>query len=100
MLIKEIKDNQLLLHLDEDLVANNIKELIPQTKQLLTSETDFEEVVLNFKDVKIVDSIGISFVIGLYKTTQSIYKTFKITGINQDIRNIFELMKLNNLFEF
>jgi anti-sigma B factor antagonist len=100
MISKVIKDNKMLLYLDDDLIANKVKELIPTTKQLLTSETNFDEVILNLEKVKIVDSIGISFVIGLYKTTLSMKIKFRIAGINNDIKDIFELMKLNNLFEF
>lgn len=100
MLKREISDKVMYLYMEDYLVANKVKDLIPETKEILSSNINFEEVILDIKNVRIIDSIGISFIIGLFKTSKNNQKRFSVTGTNKDIKQLFELMKLNSLFQF
>lgn len=96
---KIIENNNMLLQLKGDLVASRVKELVEKAKHFIETDETFNEVVLDIKNVKIIDSIGISFIVGLYKSIASNGRKFKVTGTSEEINQLFTLMKLDEVFE-
>lgn len=90
----------MILQVTTDLIASKVKDFVSETKQFVESNEVFDEVILDLVNVTIIDSIGISFIIGLYKSALNNQKKFQVTNASSDIKQLFELMKLNDLFQF
>ena len=97
---KDIQNNKMILQVTTDLIASKVKDFVSETKQFVESNEVFDEVILDLVNVTIIDSIGISFIIGLYKSALNNQKKFQVTNASSDIKQLFELMKLNDLFQF
>ncbi|MBM7866066.1 STAS domain-containing protein [Heliobacterium gestii] len=91
--------DRLILLLDADLTANRAKEIVDEAKRRVAEHEEYNQLVMDLTRVQYIDSTGISFIIGLYKSTCSTGKTFKLTGLNQDLLGLFRLMKLDKIFD-
>lgn len=96
MINRDLKDGMLKLSLNGDLLASNVEELRAQVKPDL--EAELESVVLDLSETKKIDSLGISFVVGLYKSCQDKEMSFAVTGANDSLISVFKLFKLTNYF--
>lgn len=83
----------------DGLTANNVARFNLKIEDLFRLEAKFEEIVLDLTSVKNIDSVGVTFVISLYKRTESNSKKFSISGASDDILSLFKLMKLDHFFE-
>jgi len=87
------------LILIDGLTANNVEKFNLKIDALFNSEKNFEEIVLDLVNIKNIDSVGVTFVISLYRRTEGIKKRFSISGASNDILSLFKLMKLDQFFE-
>lgn len=55
-------------------------------------------VVLDLSSVDQVDSLGITLVLGLFKSCQKAEITFSIEGVKPDIMRVFRLFNLTKFF--
>lgn len=94
-----LMEDNLILTPDMDIVSGKVKELAEKARSHMDKEEKYERVVLDLSEVKIIDSIGITFVIGLYKSSSIGGKKFKVSGLNSDIKQLFTIMKLDQVFE-
>lgn len=92
-------ENNLILIPEGDIVSSRVKELIALAKSHMETAENYEKLVLDLSEVKIIDSIGITFVIGLFKNAKNSGKVFKVTSVSTDIQHLFMIMKLDQLFE-
>ena len=83
----------------DNLTANHIQTHKDKLDEILSSDMQFGEVVLDLSRVKNIDSVGVTFVIGLYKRIDALPKTFKVAGASDDIIRLFKLMKLDEFFD-
>lgn len=97
---KRLLDDILMLTLQDRLVASRVELLVEKAHNYLNAlDNGVSTVVLDLKGVKDVDSRGITFVVGLYKEAQRRNKRFKVIGANEDVYWLFNLMKLNEVFD-
>lgn len=94
----ELKGHSMKFVLNEGLTANNVSMFNEQIEKYFTNTQDYDEVVLDLNHTENVDSVGVTFVIGLYKRVKSEEKSFKISGASDDIQSLFKLMKLDQFF--
>lgn len=87
------------LILIDGLTANNVEKFNQKIDDLFKSEMLFEEIVLDLVNIKNIDSVGVTFVISLYRRTESVHKKFSISGASDDILSLFKLMKLDQFFD-
>ena len=57
-----------------------------------------ESVVLDLSSVGQVDSLGITLVLGLFKSCQKTGAAFSVEGVRPDILRVFKLFNLNRFF--
>lgn len=93
------KNRTLVCVLHTNLVSMNIKTLIQKLKPHLETEENYDLFSLNLKDVTGIDSMGITFVIGIYKTLMSQNKKMVLCGVAEPMLNLFKIMKLDEIFE-
>jgi len=61
-------------------------------------ESPGKQVVLNLESVDQIDSLGITLVLGLFKSSQQAGAAFSIEGVNPDIFRVFRLFNLPKFF--
>jgi anti-anti-sigma factor len=92
-------DDQVIVYLEEDLVAPNVKAFNDHIDQNYEEMRTHDEVILNMGAVHNIDSIGVTFVISLYKTVINDGMGFLIADASDNVKQLFKLMKLDDLLE-
>jgi anti-anti-sigma factor len=95
----QIDGNEVKLLLDVGLTANHVAELNDHVAHLLPEDHKYESLVFDLCNTENIDSVGVTFVISLYKMIKGKGKTFKIEGASEDVQSLFKLMKLDQFFE-
>ncbi len=98
MVQKQKNDSEVKLILENDITANHVEEFNQAIEKYLADESDMAELTLDLSQTKNIDSVGISFVVALYKKMKDEGILFKITGASSDVKSLFKLMKLDQLF--
>lgn len=96
---RKFENGNLILQVANDLTAAMVKDLALKTQDLLSSDQEYNYIILDFSNVRHIDSIGITFVVQLYKTAKNAQKQFKLIQVSKDIIQLFQLIKLDSLFE-
>jgi anti-sigma B factor antagonist len=96
---EQLLGNCMRLMVMENLTANHIHSHKDKVEELLNSDLRFNEVVLDLSRVMNIDSVGVTFVIGLYKRIDGLTKKFTVAGASEDIIRLFKLMKLDEFFD-
>ncbi len=96
---KILEGNAIVIKLTDDLIAANVKGFNLNIMDMLSEDDDHELLSLDLAAVENIDSVGVTFVIGLYKATKREGRQFKVTGCSQDIIRLFKLMKLDEFFD-
>jgi anti-anti-sigma factor len=95
----KIEDDRMLVFLEDDLIAPNVKGFNQTVSDYLVDIEDLDEIVLDLSSVENIDSIGVTFVIGLYKSVTKDGLGFAISNASDNVRQLFKLMKLEDLLE-
>ena len=57
----------------------------------------FTELVMDFSKVEIIDSIGVGFILNLYKEYHKINRSIRIQNVNANIKHLFKLIGVDKL---
>ncbi|MDD3374408.1 MAG: STAS domain-containing protein [Candidatus Omnitrophica bacterium] len=76
---------------------NNSPDLRKAFDQLIS--TNEKKVVVDFSAVPYIDSSGLATLIEMFQRLKRIDGHLKISQLDQKVKNIFEITKLNKLFE-
>jgi anti-anti-sigma factor len=95
-LLTKKKGDALRLTPKVDLVASTVDE--QRASMMKALETPGEKVVLDLASVELVDSLGITLVLGLFKSCQKSGAAFSIEGVRPDIMRVFKLFNLTKFF--
>jgi anti-anti-sigma factor len=79
-----------------DLVASTVEE--QRASMMKALEPPVERVILDLSGVDLVDSLGITLVLGLFKSCQKSGSAFSIEGVKPDILRVFKLFNLTKFF--
>lgn len=96
---KHLDGSAIFLKLTEDLTANNVPMFNETLKEMLSGEDAHEELVLDLNHMENIDSVGVTFVINLYKTIKNDGKLFRVVGASSDVQSLFKLMRLDQFFD-
>jgi anti-sigma B factor antagonist len=80
----------------EALVARNIPDQRAQLQEDLSAATG--PVVLDLAQVDVVDSLGITLVVRLYKSCEQKGLAFSVAGASAEILRLFRFFSLSDLF--
>lgn len=100
-MIKNVQESIMTLTLKEDLIAPNVKGFESLMTGYMTEldSSGIEELVLDLSNCENIDSVGVTFVVSLYKNVIREGKNFRVSGSNSDIRQLFKLMKLDEFID-
>lgn len=95
----KVVEDRMTIFLEEDLIAPNVKGFNQSVSEYMVDMDELDEIVLNLGSVENIDSIGVTFVIGLYKSVVKDGLGFAIADASDNVRQLFKLMKLEDLLE-
>ena len=81
------------IRLEEDLIAPNVIEFKEEIISQIENLDDIEKILVDLEKTENIDSVGVTFIISLYKIADRDNKNFKIKGSSDDIMQLFKLMK-------
>jgi len=97
---KALNDSVLTLTLQEDLIATNVKGFKSNIDKYLHDEMgNIDEVIMDLSACENIDSVGVTFVVGVYKQVTNDAMGFRIKGSSEEIKQLFKLMKLDEFFD-
>jgi len=79
-----------------NLVASTVEERRKAAMEALAAPCT--EAILDLTASEVVDSLGITLILGLYKTCQQRKIPFSVEGANPDLMRVFKLFSLPKLF--
>lgn len=92
----QVSDGCLRLNPRGDIVASSVESL--RDTLLKALETARDPVVLDLSSTKQIDSLGITLVLGLFKSCQKQNLPFSIEGVSSDLLRVFRLFNLTKFF--
>ena len=79
-----------------NLVASTVEERRKAAMAALAGACS--EAILDLTESDVVDSLGITLILGLFKTCQQRHIPFRVVGANPDLMRVFKLFSLPKLF--
>lgn len=98
-MLKTVENNAMHIKFQEDLIAPNVKDFEGKMTRFLEEETDLDEVVIDMSAIDNIDSVGITFIISMFKNVTKDGKLFRVVGCNSDMKQLFKLMRLDDFFD-
>ncbi|MFP3947621.1 MAG: STAS domain-containing protein [Gemmatimonadota bacterium] len=90
-------DSVTIVDVEGQLIVGNRQEL--KQKVLEELEDGARKVVVDFTDTGYIDSSGLGVLVSLSKKIREQGGELRLAGLNEDLRTLFELTKLDTLFE-
>ncbi len=89
-------DEQLLVEVDGQLVVGNRQEF----KQVILDEVEqgARLVIVDFTNAAYIDSSGLGALVSLGRRLRELGGDVRLAGLNDDLRTLFELTRLDALF--
>jgi anti-anti-sigma factor len=96
---KLLDGDKLIIQAQFDLVSSQVQGFVMNPVDFFDQAELYQEVVMDISLVNNIDSTGITFVIGIYKAAVNKGKKFRMIGMHPDIFHVFQLIKLNEVFD-
>lgn len=93
----EKKKNHAKLSVTGDVTIKTVTAMKKTVKDLI--DEGFINMVFDLSGARYVDSSGLGFFIGTLKTLKEKHGALHITGLNDHIKGLFNLINLTNIFE-
>ncbi|MFI5235809.1 MAG: STAS domain-containing protein [Gemmatimonadales bacterium] len=86
----------MVIHVDGQLIVGNRQEL----KEMIQASLDNAErkFLLDFAKAGYIDSSGLGALVSISKKVRETGGELRLSGLNEDLRTLFELTKLDTLF--
>ncbi|GEM_PF-521624 len=98
VITQRVTDDLAVVIIDDKLMTDeHIQMLQNAVKELIKEET--RNVVIDLSRVKRINSSGLGSLITVYSLIHAAEGTLKIGGINEFVRNVMNITKLNDVFE-
>ena len=85
-----------IIGVDGQLIVGNRHDL--KTKVMTAMEDGEKKFVVDFSDTGYIDSSGLGVLVSLAKKVREAGGDLVLAGLNEDLRTLFELTKLDTLF--
>lgn len=95
---EEVKNNQLILHLEGNLDMLNAG--ILKERMMVALDCDYLNIVLNMEHVTFVDSSGFGLLILINEKLKGRYsKKLRIANVSRSIQQVFKISKIAEVIE-
>lgn len=96
--IEEIDDVLVASFTNEDKINTMITEPIKEELVGLFTEPNVK-LALDLSGIKFIDSSGFSVLLAIRKAAENNFGIFKICNISDDVKELFQVLQLHNVFE-
>ncbi len=79
-----------------DVVASMAEGFKKELLQVVTEGA--KELVIDLKDVKMVDSVGIGVLVAAHNSLRKVGGTMEMANVSEDIHKLFQMMRLDKHF--
>lgn len=86
-----------IVNVDGELIVGNRQELKANVLDRL--ERGDRKFLIDFSDSSYIDSSGLGVLVSLSKKIREAGGALRLAGLNEDLRTLFELTKLDTLFQ-
>ncbi len=86
-----------IVEITGQLIVGNRQELKDQVLKLL--ESGSRKYLIDFRDTAYIDSSGLGVLVSLSKKIRERGGELRLSNLNEDLRTLFELTKLDTLFQ-
>jgi anti-anti-sigma factor len=93
-----IEDDRLILSPGTDLVASRIEALRDFFDESLHRNPDVQGVRLDAAGIRIVDSLGVNLIVGLFRQTSAERRDLEVTGAGPEFIKVANFFRLPALF--
>ena len=93
---KEEEKGVIILGVDGQLIVGNRHEL--KQKALDSLEAGERKFLIDFTSTGYIDSSGLGVLVSMSKKVREAGGELRLVGLNEDLRTLFELTKLDSLF--
>lgn len=91
------RDDVTIVEVTGQLIVGNRQELKDDVLRLLSSGA--RKFLIDFKDTAYIDSSGLGVLVSLSKKIRERGGEMRLSNLNEDLRTLFELTKLDTLFQ-
>lgn len=93
---KELKNNVTIVRASGDIDLSNSSLLRKEFAKLLKENKS--NILVDLSDVAYMDSSGLATLVEAMQNVKKTNGTFKLCGIKNNVKNIFEIARLNEIF--
>lgn len=97
MITEEKKDGIAILKLEGRLDAASAKEIKSKINELV--KYDRIKIVMDLSEINFIDSTGLGCMVSCLRTVSQKGGDIKITGLQTQVRAVFELTRLHRIFQ-
>jgi len=95
----DLKNRIVTLIFDTGINSSKMNEMVEFVRPWLERSTEYDQIVLDLSATVSVDSMGITFLIGISTTMITKRVKLKLVQVSKDIHNLFRIMKLDEVFQ-
>jgi len=92
-----MSENQTIVKPDQDIVSSTASDFRNELFDII--KTDPDELVIDFSDIKMIDSIGLGVLITIHNSMNHIDGKLIVINVSKDIHKLFLTMRLDRHFE-
>lgn len=97
----QVRDKILFIQVkDPRLVDETVLEQLESDISELIDKTDEERVVIDFSPVQFMSSSMLGKLVKIHKKCKEYKAKLKLSGVSDDIREVFKITRLDKLFDF
>lgn len=93
----EAKNNLTICHVDGEININSSPDIKKAFDKLISKKTP--KIVINLSQVTYVDSSGLATLVEILKNMRAYGGRLRLTNLSSKIKSLFEITKLEKLFE-
>ena len=97
-MVHAIENDQLTITLEQDLVAANASQILSDIQTVMGDTQNISQLVADITKVKVMDSLGVNLLVGVYKQCSECNWAFRVAGASPSILRLFSLYKLTSYF--
>jgi len=91
------KDGVSVCYVDGEINLNTAPQMKKEFEKVVAAKS--KKVIINFDKVSYIDSSGLATVVEIFKKLRAYGGTLKLVNLSPKIKNLFEITKLEKLFD-
>lgn len=95
----KIKNHIAFCTVENKLVASDLEIIADAISEYLDDSQTYDQVTLDLKNLEVIDSIGISWLIQMYKRFSEKGKSFNLIRVSEPIMELLKILRLDEIID-